>query len=104
MEAKRKAIDCYVAYRCGGGENHYIDGRTSLAVTEHLLAGNVATARSYLQRFAADPKYLDLRTFFEALQAIVSGTLDRPFADAPDVHPTMAAEILYLIETLEKRR
>ncbi len=104
MEAKRKAIECYLAYRRGGGENYYIDGRISLAVTEYLLAGNVAAARLYLQRFAADPEYFDLHTFIEALQAIISGKLDRSFADAPDVHPTMAAEILFLIETLEKRR
>ena len=48
MEAKRKAIDCYVAYRRSGGENHYVDGRISLAVTEHLLAGNVAAGRPHL--------------------------------------------------------
>lgn len=64
----------------------------------------IGIAGAGIDRFAVDLKYPDLRTFFEALQAIVSGTLDRPFADAPDVHPTMAAEILYLIETLEKRR
>ena len=37
-----------------------------------------------------------------ALQAIVAGSRDRTLADAPDLHYTMAAEILFLIETLEK--
>jgi hypothetical protein len=39
-----------------------------------------------------------------ALQAIVAGRRDRTLADAPDLDFTMAAEILFLIETLEKPR
>ena len=38
----------------------------------------------------------------DALQAIVAGSRDRTLADAPSFSPTMAAEILFLIETLEK--
>jgi hypothetical protein len=41
--------------------------------------------------------------FIQALQAIVAGSRDRTLADAPDLNYTMAAEILFLIETLEKR-
>lgn len=100
-EAKRKAIDCYLAYRRGGGENNNTDGRISHTVTEYLLAGKLAAARSYLQQCMADSNFLNLRTFIEALQSIVSGNFDRSFVDVPDVHPTMAAEILFLIETLE---
>jgi hypothetical protein len=40
--------------------------------------------------------------FIQALQAIVDGSRDRTLADAPDLDYTMAAEILFLIETLEK--
>jgi hypothetical protein len=36
--------------------------------------------------------------------AIVAGRRDRTLADAPDLDYTMAAEILFLIETLEKSR
>jgi hypothetical protein len=36
-----------------------------------------------------------------ALQAIVAGSRDRTLADAADLDYTMAAEILFLIETLE---
>lgn len=38
------------------------------------------------------------------LQAIVAGSRDRSLADAPDLHYTMAAEILWLIEALEAGR
>lgn len=104
-EAKRKAIACYLAYRRDGGENHDADGRISLAVTQSLLAGDDATAASLLQQLAAHPNATgSLGTFIRALQAIVGGSRDRTLADAPDLTYTMAAEILFLIETLEKPR
>ena len=85
-EAKRKAIECYLAYRRDGGENHYTDGRICLAVTAPLLAGDPAAAASLLQQVAADPKLPALlRPFIQALQAIVAGSRDRTVADAPDL-------------------
>ena len=102
-EAKRKAVECYLAYRRDGGENQNVDGRICLAVTEPLLAGDPAAAASLLQQLAAEP---DLpshgRTFIQALQAIVAGSRKRTLADAAELDYAMAAEILFLIETLEK--
>jgi tetratricopeptide (TPR) repeat protein len=105
-DAKRQAITCYLAYRRdGGGENHDAEGRISLAVTEPMLASDPATATSFLQQIAADsdlPSHA--RAYIRALQAIVAGSRDRTLADAPDLDYGMAAEILFLIETLEKPR
>ena len=102
-EAKRKAIECYLAYRRDGGENHDSDGRICLAVTQSLLAGDPAAAASLLQQRAADPKLPGwLRPFIHALQAIVAGSRDRTLADVPDLHYSMAAEILFLLDKLEK--
>ena len=101
-EAKRKAIESYLAYRRDGGENHYPPGRICLAVTQPLLAGDPAAAASHLQQLAADPEAAWLRPFIQALQAIVAGSRDRALADAPELNYSMAAEILFLIETLEK--
>ena len=42
--------------------------------------------------------------FIHALQAIVAGRRDRTLADAADLDDTMAAEILFLIETLQEPR
>jgi len=102
--ARHKAIDFYLAYRRDGGENHDAEGRLCFAITESLLAGDAGTAASFLQQLAPD---LDLpdneRTFILALQAIVGGSRDRTFADAPDLNYGMAAEILLLIEALERR-
>jgi tetratricopeptide (TPR) repeat protein len=44
--AKRKAVEHYLAYRRDGGENHYPDGRLSLAVTGALLTGGAAASDS----------------------------------------------------------
>ena len=103
-EANRKAISCYLAYRRDGGENHYDDGRLCLAVTQPLLGGDLAAAASLLEEVAADSDFARLLPFIQALQAIVAGSRDRTLADAPNLDITMAAEILFLIETLEKPR
>ncbi len=103
-EAKRKATEHYLAYRRDGGENHDPDGRICLAVTQALLTGDPAAAASLLQQTSADPNLPWVRTFIQALQAIVAGSRDRNLADAPDLDYSMAAEILFLIETLEKAK
>ncbi len=103
VEAKRKALECYLAYRRDGGENHNPDGRISLAVTQPLLAGNPAAAASLLQEVAADsdlPNHAG--TFIQALQAVAAGSRDRTLAGAPELDYSMAAEILFLLDKLEK--
>jgi hypothetical protein len=103
-EAKRKAIAFYLAYRRDGGENHHPAGRICLAVTQSLLAGDPAQAASLLQQQLPRLEAAGFGGFIRALQAIVTGRRDRTLADAPDLSATMAAEILFLIETLEKPR
>jgi len=103
-EAKGKAIVCYLAYRRDGGENYDTEGRISLAVTQSLLANDSATAASLLEQRAPRFEAAGFGGFIRALQAIVAGSRDRTLAGAPDLHYTMAAEILFLIETLEKPR
>lgn len=101
-EAKGKAIASYLAYRLDGGENHNGPGRLAYAVTQPLLAGDPAQAASLLQQLAAEPKAAWLLPFIRALQAIVAGSRNRTLADAPELNYMMAAEILFLIETLEQ--
>jgi hypothetical protein len=103
-EAKQKAVECYLAYRHDGGENQEVDGRISLAVTQRLLAGDPAAASTLLQQIAANPKAERFRPCIQALQTIVASSRDHALADAPDLSYTMAAEILFLLETLEKPR
>ncbi len=101
-EARAKAIAGYLAYRRDGGENHDGPGRLSLAVTQSLLAGDPAEAEALLRQVAADPDAAWLLPFIHALQALVTGSRDRTLAEAPVLSARMAAEILFLIERLEK--
>ena len=102
---KRKAVECYLDYRHAGGENHEGVGRISLYVTNLLLAGDDATATSFLQEHAGEPDIpSSFGAYMNALQSIVDGSRDPALADAPDLDYGMAAEILLLIETLEKQR
>lgn len=58
---------------------------------------------SFLQQLTADPDLPShARTFIRTLQAIVAGSRDRSLADAPELDYGMAAEILVLMETLER--
>ncbi len=100
-EAKRKAIDSYLAYRLDGGENHIDSGRVCLALTQPLLAGDIAAAETFLKEQVDGWKAAGFSTFVPALQAIVAGSRNRTLADGPDLTYVMAAEILLLIETLE---
>lgn len=102
-EVRAKAIECYLAYRRDGGENHSDPGRIAFAVTQSLLAGDPATADSLLQQQLPRFEKAGFGGFIRALQTIVAGSRDRTLADAPDLDFSMAAEILFLIETLEKR-
>jgi hypothetical protein len=97
-------VASYLAYRRDGGENHHVDGRICLDVTRSLLAGDPAAAASQLQELARDaetPAWI--RPLIQALQAIVAGVRDPTLAHLPGLDYTMAAEILFLLETLEKR-
>ncbi len=101
-EANRKAIECYLAYRRDGGENHTDPGRLCLAVTQPLLAGDPAVAASVLQEQATGFEAAGFGGFIQALQVIVGGNRDRALADGPDLDYSMAAEILFLLDELEE--
>ena len=101
-QAKQRAIECYFAYRRDGGENHTLTGRFVYDMTKTLRASGPTATASFLQDLAAEPNLAQVRPFVQALQAIIAGSRDRSLADNPDFDYSMAAEILFLIETLEK--
>ena len=104
-EAKRRATASFLAYRRDGGENQQLDGRICLDLTQCLLGGDPAAAVSRLQEVAARPQLPGwIRPFLQSLQAIVAGSRDRALAETPGLNYRMAAEILFLLETLEKPR
>lgn len=100
-EAKQQATTAYLAHRRDGGENQNPAGRIALAVTHALLSDGPAAAAALLQQ-APDFAGAGFPSFTPALHAIVNGSRDRHLAAAPDLDYLMAAEILLLIETLER--
>ncbi len=102
-EAKGKAIASYLAYRRAGGENHSDPGRLFYAVTLALREGDTGKAEHVIAEYRESWKNDD-NPEADTLQAIVAGSRDRTLADAPDLNFSMAAELLFLIETLEQPR
>jgi tetratricopeptide (TPR) repeat protein len=103
-EAKRQAISLCVAYRRDGGEFEY-PSMISLDVIQKLIAGDQVGAATQLQGLDRDPQLdTSTRSFIRVIQAIVAGSRDRSLADTPGLKYRMAAEILFLLETLEKLR
>ncbi|MBS0151989.1 MAG: tetratricopeptide repeat protein [Nitrospira sp.] len=102
-EAKGKAIACYLAYRRDGGVNHSYSGHLFHAVAQELQFRQSDTAVQLIDQYCARWKNVGTPEA-DALKAIVAGNRERTLADAPGLHCTMAAEILFLIEQLEKPR
>jgi tetratricopeptide (TPR) repeat protein len=98
-EAKRHAVASYLAYRRNGGENHFVDGRLSFAVTKAIQAGDTSSASESLKQVAAEPSVqASLRAFVGVLQLIIEGNRDPQLADTPDLNYRMTAEVQLLIE------
>ncbi len=100
--AQKKAIASYLAYRRDGGENHDGPGRLSLAISQALHANKPDEASTLLRQLAAEPQATRLQPFIQALQALLAGSRDPALADAQGLDFSMAAEILWLIETLPR--
>jgi len=101
-EAKRQAITAYLAYRRDGGENQFGAGRLCLAITQALLADQPDAAVDQLRQEAARYEASGYGGYIHALQSLVAGQRDPALAAALGLTYDMSAEILFLIETLER--
>ena len=103
FEARRRAIEAYLAYRRDGGESQ--TGGMTAQLCEDLLgavqSGQVETylpILDQLQARADKPTYL--APVLTALRAVLAGTRDPALADDPALDYDDAAEILMLLERL----
>lgn len=101
-EAWHQARAAFLAYRREGGENHLPGGRIARAVAGGLASGEQAAVALALEALAADPQAAWLHPYARALQAIAAGARDPALAESPELDYMMAAEILLLLEALEK--
>jgi hypothetical protein len=83
-------------------ELHFHDRDISLTHVLPVLLNTLLVRRCSL--VALPGLSNDLRSFVVALQAIMAGSRDRSLADAPELHPVSAAELLYVLEALESTR
>ena len=103
LEARRRAIETYLAYRRDGGENQSGGGTAQLcegllgAVKDGQLA-EFGAALNQLDGESDKPAYLG--PVLVALRAILAGNRDPALADDPALDFDDAAEILLLLERL----
>ena len=98
-----EAVELYLTYRRDGGENHDVEGRIALDISQFLASGETDAAASLLHEQLAARSDADtsFQVYSRALQQIVAGNRDPALADAPALHYTMAAEIRLLLERLD---
>jgi tetratricopeptide (TPR) repeat protein len=103
LEARRRAIEAYLAYRRDGGEDQ--SGRITYQLCDELLtavkAGRPAEFRAELDQLDGEsdnPAYLN--PVLVALRAILAGNRDPALADDPALDFDDAAEIHLLLERL----
>ncbi|WP_239132802.1 CHAT domain-containing tetratricopeptide repeat protein [Paractinoplanes durhamensis] len=100
--ARQRALDSYLAYRHAGGED-----RTGLAdlfaVTSSAIRDNrQAEAHQQLDALLATDLPEWVPDVLRCLQMILAGDRDPAVADAAQLHYMAAAELHYLLETLDQ--
>ena len=101
-DARGKAIALYLAYRRQGGENHAPPVPLILTVTQSLREGAPVATSSLLEQLTNDSKATSLRALAEVLQSVAAGSREPALAEAPGLTYTMVAEVLLMLETLER--
>jgi tetratricopeptide (TPR) repeat protein len=101
-EARRQARASFLAFRRNGGENQTNSGQLVQTILQGLAAGRASEMASCLDQLAADPQTANILPLLKALMIITSGSRDAFLAEDPALDYTQAAEVLLLIEALER--
>jgi tetratricopeptide (TPR) repeat protein len=97
-EARRQAIESYLAYRRDDGESQAPSGQLCASVAEQP-----AEAGAILELVLQEPEMpARARPLISALQSVLGGSRDVTLADDPNLDYDDAAELLLLIESLPK--
>lgn len=100
-EARRRAMECFAAYRRDGGENHLPGGRLCATVAEAIRRRDTAEVERLLARLAGDPDVPEQhRPVIPKLQAILGGRRDPALAEDPNLDYDDAVELQLLLEGL----
>lgn len=97
-QARRQAFESYVAYRRDGGESQGPSGKLCA-----IVAKDPDSARGLLAQLRQAPNLPPwLNALLAPLEAVLNGSRDPALADDPKLDFDDAAELLLLIETLQR--
>ncbi len=99
-EARRKALETYLAYRRAGGGSHAWSAQICAGVAQAIETGGVGEAEQILASNLGPDANDRLRTFYPKLQAILRGSRDPALAQDPELHFQDAAELELLLKAL----
>ena len=100
-DAWQQAVQCYLAYRRAGGENHAPGAQLCAQIAHDISRGDATEVTQFLAQAAtaADtPAWL--KAMLPKLNAILHGDRDPTLATDPALNYDDAAELLLLLETL----
>jgi hypothetical protein len=100
-DAWQQAVQCYLAYRRAGGENHAPGARLCAQIAHAISRGDTTeVAQSLAQAAAAADTSTWLKAMLPKLHAVLHGDRDLALAADPALDYDDAAELLLLLETL----
>jgi len=102
-QARRQAIQKYLAYRRAGGENTNPGSRLCAQIGQAIRVGDTAPLAGKLAQIMASPNVPPAgKLLITKLQAILAGSRDPALAADQELHYQYAADILLLLEDLAK--
>jgi len=100
VQARRQAVQSYVAYRRAGGENQNPSAKLCAMVAQAIQQGQIAEAEQYLAEYLEADAEPWARALIPRLQAILHGARDPALAEDPELAYTDAVELVLLLEGL----
>ncbi len=99
-DARRQALQAYLAYRRDGGENHSGAGRLAEAVWQAMQQSDRSEIGKTIAQLLERPDLQEHHAFLHALQTILAGGREPSLAEDESLSYDMAAELAWLLERL----
>ena len=105
VQAREQAIQLYLAFRRDGGEDQNPGARLCTLFDDAMGSQPPEEVKKHLDEVAKDPKIPDEgKLLISKLQSVLTGSREKELASDPNLNYIDAAEILFLLEKLEKRK
>ncbi len=104
-QAREQAIQLYLAFRRDGGEDQNPGARLCTLFDDALGSQPPEEVKKHLDEVANDPKIPDEgKLLIAKLQTVLTGSREKELASDPNLHYIDAAEVLFLLEKLKKKK